>query len=398
MICALLVLIAFSRALQPGRRRAAALALFLLLSVGLALSGSRSGALVAGLGLLLLLATPALPARARISALAGLVAVSGAAILAMFLAGGAGNVAARIGQSFDPTLPAEFRLSARPLLWRAAGRLFAEHPVVGGGTGSFAWRVPDLLAAERRAIFSRDNPGSGYAQAIAETGAIGFLVTAAALVALGAQALRSWRGNAADGPASGAAVLAFVVALATGSHWLAADVCLLFFLVAAVSSGADERAPAIGRAVGGRLLTLAVAAYAVGAVAAVLSTGNPAETFRYSRRIGFHELEHGPGGAFRWTRQRFALWLVPGDPPLRLGLANFGPMGPVAVEARVAGEVVARRVLAAGAATAFVLSPGGRPAPVLFRLDKSFVPQRLGASTDRRRLGLLSTSSAETGP
>jgi O-antigen ligase len=404
MMCALLVLLAFSRALQPWRRRAAALALFLLLSAGLALSGSRSGALVAGLGVVLLLATPALPARARISALAGLVAVSIAAILATVVVtgggAGGGNLVTRIEQSFDSSLPAEYRLSARPLLWRAAGRLFAEHPIVGGGTGSFAWRIPDLLAPEGRQLASRDNPGSGYVQALAETGVIGFLVTAWACIALAAQAVRGWRSpSPSDGPAAATAVLAFVVALATGSHWLAADVCLLFFLMAAAAVPSDaSSAPETGSAVGRRLLALAVVAYAVGTVGAVLSTGSPEETFRYSRRVGFHELERGPGGTFRWTRERFALWLVPGDRTLRLGLANFGPMGPVAVEARAGGRVVSRRTLAPGAAAAYLLSPGARPAPVVFRVDTSFVPQRLGASADRRRLGVLSTSSAETGP
>jgi O-antigen ligase len=402
MTCALLLLLAFSRALQPGRRRAAALALFLLLACGLALSGSRSGALVAGLGLLLLLAAPALPARARISALAGLVAVGGAAILAMIAVGGGGSLGTRVAQTFDGRLPAEYRLSARPLLWRAAGRLFAEHPIVGAGTGAFGWRFPDLLAAERRTLGARDNPGSGYVQALAETGSIGFLVTAAAVAALAAQAIRRWRASDAgsDGPAAGAATLAFVAALVTGSHWLAADVCLLFFLVAAICAD-DPRAEVEAQATprrrnGKRLLAAALVVYAAGAVAAVLSTASPAETFRYSRRIGFHELERGPGGAYRWTRQRFALWVVPGDPPVRLGLANFGPTGtPITIEARAAGRLAGRRTLAPGTATAFTIAAGSGPGPVTFALDKSSVPRRLGVSGDRRRLGLLSTCSAD---
>jgi O-antigen ligase len=410
MTCALLLLLAFSRALQPGRRRAGALALFLLLACGLALSGSRSGALVAGLGLLLLLASPALPARARISALAGLVAVGGAAILAMIAVGGGGSLGTRIAQSFDVRLPEEFRLSARPLLWRAAGRLFTEHPIVGAGTGAFVWRFPDLLAAESRKLGARDNPGSGYVQALAETGSIGFLVTAVAVAALGAQAIRRLRASDAgsDGPAAGAATLAFAAALLTGSHWLAADVCLLFFLVAAICAD-DPRAEverhgeglghgpsAPPRRNGKRLLAAALVAYAVGAVAAVLSTASPAETFRYSRRIGFHELERGPGGAYRWTRQRFALWVVPGDPPVRIGLANFGPAGtPITVEARAAGRIAGRRTLAPGTATAFTIAPGSAPGAVTFALDKSVVPRRLGVAGDRRRLGLLSTCSAD---
>ncbi|HEY6099763.1 MAG TPA: hypothetical protein VIW03_10060, partial [Anaeromyxobacter sp.] len=137
---------------------------------------------------------------------------------------------------------------------------------------------------------------------------------------------------------------------------------------------------------------------AVSAAAAILSTSNPEETFRYSRRIGFHDLERGPGGPFRWTRQRFALLVAPQDPPLRLGLANFGPAGqPVTVTARVSGLPVLRRTLAPGQAMACRLLPGRAPGAVVFSLDRSFVPRRLGVSSDRRRLGVLSTSSAEGG-
>jgi O-antigen ligase len=401
--CALLLVVAFSRALQPGRRRALSLGLSLLLAAGLALSGSRSGAGMAGLGLLLVLVAPALPARARISAIAALVLVGGAALIAL-AAGARGNVGARILQTFDPSLPAEFRFSARPLLWRAAGRLFLEHPAAGAGMGVFAWRFPDLIAAEGRSVGARDNPGSGYVQALAETGAVGFLVTAGAVLSLAAQAFRKWRmpDAGSDGPAAGVAVAAFLVALAIGSHWLAADVGLVFFLLAARCGDDAERSssgqPGVGRAWSGRALAVAVGAYALAATAAILATSDPAETFRYSPRIGFHDLERGPGGAFRWTKQRFALRVSPGDAPLRLGLANFGPSGaPVTLEARSGDHSppAVRRTLRPGGATALWIAPGTSPAVVTFALDRSFVPRRLGVSADRRRLGLLSTSSAD---
>jgi hypothetical protein len=281
---------------------------------------------------------------------------------------------------------------------------------VGAGSGAFAWELPDLLADVHRSIGTRDNPGSGYVQALAETGAVGFAMTIGAALALAAQAWRRARASDADASdaAAGIAVLAFLAVLAVGSHWLAPDVALLFFLLAAASAG-GEAAPesvsrgaewARGRGTGigmGTLRTAAVAVYAAGVAAAILATARPEETFRHASWIGFHDREIGPGGPFRWTRSRFGFWLAPGE-RIRLGLANFGPLGqPVSLEGRSGPAVLYRKTLAPGAALALDLVGNGAPAAVVFRLDKSFVPRRLGVSPDSRRLGLLSTISPDAG-
>ncbi len=52
----------------------------------------------------------------------------------------------------------------------------AEYPIAGAGLGAFSWQLPNLLAEEGRALPLRDNPGNAYLQALAETGAIGFLL------------------------------------------------------------------------------------------------------------------------------------------------------------------------------------------------------------------------------
>ena len=59
--------------------------------------------------------------------------------------------------------------------------------------GVFSWRFPDLMREENRRFLMRDNPGSAYVQALAETGAAGFLLTAFFVVSLGALALRRAR-------------------------------------------------------------------------------------------------------------------------------------------------------------------------------------------------------------
>lgn len=397
LLCSLFLLVALAGVVRAsGRRRIGALLLCVALGAGLVLSGSRSGFVLAALSLILLLFSKAFSRRARGAALAGLLLLAAGAAAIAFRAG-TGSAGARLAQTFDPALPFEYRSSARPMLWRAAGRLFLRHPLEGAGMGAFTWRLPDLLLEEGRSLGTRDNPGSGYVQAFAETGAIGFLVTIAAAASLAAQA---WRGTRRPSPdpraaAAGISVVAFLAALAAGSHWLAADVSFLFFLLAAASAPeAGQREAGLVR----RLRIAAVLAYAGAVLVAIAGTGSPSETFRYAPRVGFHERETGPGGPFRWTRRRFAVRVRPGE-TVRLGLANFGPVGqPIVVEARCGGRTVYRRALPPGGATAVRIAGAARPSAIVFALDRTFVPRRLGVSGDRRTLGLLTTSSADTAP
>ncbi len=88
----------------------------------------------------------------------------------------------------------------------------------------------------------------------------------------------------------------------------------------------------------------------------------------------------------------------PGE-TVRLGLANFSADGkPITAVARAGGAELYRATFAPGQARAVRIAAGSRPAAITFTLDRSFVPRSLGASGDRRRLGLLSTSSLETSP
>ena len=280
------------------------------------------------------------------------------------------------------------------MLWRAAARLLAAHPVEGGGMGAFSWSLPDLLKEDGRTLPTRDNPGSGYVQALAETGVVGFALTLFAAAALGTQSWRRLRERDPDGgaAASAASVVVFLVALLAGSHWLAPDVSLLFFLLAATCAAQRPSQPqGVFRL--RRLAAVLVLVYGTAAAVAIAATAVPSETFRYAPRAGFHDREIGPGGPFRWTGRRFALWVRPGE-IVRLGLANFGPEGkPVRVSARAGGRGVYQATLGPGVGRAVRVVGGGEPAAVLFVLDRSFVPRRLGVSGDRRVLGLLSTAS-----
>jgi hypothetical protein len=254
--------------------------------------------------------------------------------------------------------------------------------------GVFSWQLPDLMSEENRRLALRDNPGSAYMQALAETGVAGFFLTALFVLATGRQALRRAREPDAWTGGAGVAAAAFLGALVVGSHWLASDVSLFFFLLAATAAGSSRaaesrlaRAPRVS----------AVVVYAVAAGIAILATARPEETFRHAPRIGFHDRESGPGGPFRWTRRRFALWLEPGE-TRRIVLAHFSPKSaPVDLAASLEGREVFRRRLAAGESVTLRLNGGSsRPGAFLFRVSDAFVPKRLGLSQDRRELGLLS--------
>jgi O-antigen ligase len=388
LLCALALVLVVAGLWRAGARPGSGPLAALVLAGGLFLSGSRTGFLLALFGILVLFLAGRLPSRARLASLAvlGAATVAGTALL---LRGSGGSLGARIAQSFDSNLPMEYRVSARPILWRAAGRLFLRHPIEGAGMGAFSWRFPDLMSEERRRFVMRDNPGSAYVQALAETGAAGFFLTALFALAAGRQALRRAR-EEEDGwiRGAGVATAAFLVVLAVGSHWLATDVSLFFFLLAAAAAGSSGAAES--RAARTSMLA-AVAVYAAAAAVAILLTASPAETFRNAPRIGFHDQESGPGGPFRWTRRRFALWLEPGQ-IRRLVLAHFSPsMRPVDLSATLEGRPVFLRSLKVGESVALRLQgSAGRPRAVVFEVSWTFVPKRLGLSQDRRELGLLS--------
>jgi O-antigen ligase len=374
------VLVAFAlRRDRPGW----ALPALLPLLLGLALSGSRSGFLMAVFGGGAVIALAPVGGRLRaglaLAAIATLVVLLGTALVR----GSPGDVGERLGQLFRSSLSLEDRASSRPILWRAALQLFTESPVVGGGLGSFSWRLPDLAGVDRDRLALRDNPGSAYLQALAETGIVGLFLTLVFVVSLGRQALSRARDPVSSGAST--AVLAFLLVSVVGSHWLAPEAGFLFFLLCAVVASRGERS----RQTGARLRLLLVALFAILAARAVFATADPAVTFRNANRIGFFDREIGTGGAFRWTRRRFAL-RVGRDAPERILLANYSRDGkPVEVTLRAdEGSVLFRRTLAPGGATRLALWAGGRPRVFRFELSRSFVPKRLGLS-DRRELGVV---------
>jgi len=380
LLCGAGIVVLLSLAISRPERWRWAIGALLPLPIGLALSGSRSGFLVALLGSAAVIALGSIRGRFRVALV---LAAFGLAVGMFLLRGSPGSLGGRLGQLFESARSLDDRTSSRPVLWRAAVQLFSESPVEGGGLGSFSWRLPDLVEGRGNRLPMRDNPGSVYLQALAETGAIGLALTLLFVAALLGQALARRRDPEASG--SAAALCAFVLAFLVGSHWLAPELSLLFFLLAAQVAGAGGgRGKAIDRAAIGL-----IALYAAAAMLAVFRTAGPAETFRYSKLIGFHRMEHGPGGPFRWTRKKFATWVRPGEPE-QLSLANYSPEGkPIGMSVAISGRVLYRRAVRPGETVNLALWSAGRARALVFSLDRAFVPKRLTGSDDRRELGLL---------
>ncbi|HEY7114186.1 MAG TPA: O-antigen ligase family protein [Thermoanaerobaculia bacterium] len=385
LLCGIALVVSAGRWIDARRRALPTLGV-VIFAAGLVLSGSRSGLLVAGGSLALFMI---LRRRARSARILGLAAAALAllALAALLTSGTPGTLGGRLAATFDGSQSVVSRASARPVLWKAAVRLFREHPLEGGGMGVFTWRLPDLLQAQGVRWKMRDNPGSAYFQALAETGLLGLAVTLVFAAALARAALSRVEKEPADAVASACAVavLAFLGALAVGSHWLAPDAGLLFFLAAAVAAPSASGV----RAFPGRLWLAAwVVLYAGAAAVSTLSTAREAEAFRYSSRLGFYPPE--PGGGFRWTQRHFALRPEP-EERVRLLLANYSPLGrPVEVRATAAGALVWRGTVAPGRALGLRVSgaPAGARA-VVFTLSSAFVPRALGIpGGDARELGL----------
>jgi O-antigen ligase len=390
LLCGLALPFAPALLLPAGRRRALGIGLVVLAPAGLVLSGSRSG-LALGLLATAVFAVAAARGRAKRgrAVLAGAAAAAVVALLLVVARGDPGSAGARLARVFEPGRSAEARTSHRPLLWRSAVRLFLRHPVAGAGMGAFSWQLPTLAAEEGRSLPLRDNPGNAYLQSLAEGGVIGFLLTLSLAAAFARQA-GSALADPETGPAGragGAAVLGFLAALLFGSHWLAPDVALLFFLIAAViaRSGGPSR-----RTWSSRARAALVAGYAAAALFQARSTVSSDETFRYRQGVGFYARETGPGGPFYWTARRFALRLAPGQ-KMRLVLAHYTPEGrSVDLTAESGGRIVLRKTLAAGQSVDLLLSGAQRGHRVIrFSLSRAFTPKRLGLSGDSRELGVL---------
>ncbi len=184
---ALCYLIALWR--QPRYRRRVAAGAFpvLIALASVPLSGSRGGllSLVVEIILLAVILWQFLPGhRHRHVAVAGALAI--AAVAAMFLWLDPGQVSQRLRTLADVHRAPEATLGERRLLTRDALRIFADHPGLGTGLGSFATVYPRYRSFA--SDLEWDHAHDDYVEALAETGIAGgaLIVAALALFVTGA--------------------------------------------------------------------------------------------------------------------------------------------------------------------------------------------------------------------
>jgi len=167
---------------QPRYRRRVAAAAFpvLIALASVPLSGSRGGlvSLVVEVVLLAVILWRHLPgARHRRAAVVG--ALSIAAATAMFLWLDPGQLSQRLRTVTDVHRAPEATLGERQLLTRDALHIFAEHPLLGTGLGSFATVYPRYRSFP--SDLEWDHAHDDYAEAFAETGVVGGALILAAL-------------------------------------------------------------------------------------------------------------------------------------------------------------------------------------------------------------------------
>ena len=357
-----------------------------VMAAGLALSGSRSGVAIAGIGIVALLVARGTRARGRAAVLLfGAVLLVGVAVLRV--SNGPGSAGERLGQIFDGRLPdrvprvraagplGERRATLRAAPGRRRGprRVFvaAAQPARRAGPSGRDPRQPrQRVPAGARGDGSRRPPPDG-----------GPGVRARARV-VGGAARRGRAGRGGRQRRGGAGVprrLAGGLALVRPRR----RVSLL---------------PARGRH-GARAARRASALEPRRGAAAWRSTpprrssrrsarAGPTRPSATARRSAFTSASPDRAGPFRWTQRRFALRVEPGRTQ-RILLSHYTPEGrrvELTVEADDRGSPPARSSPASPSRCGSPPDAGG-PRDFRFTLSRAFVPRRLGVSGDRRELG-----------
>jgi hypothetical protein len=324
------------------------------------------------------------------------VAVASAVLLALLAAGVLdtlqlhGRVVERLGRlTQDPN---------RLRLWQTALLMAADHPVLGVGTGRFAFFFREYAGTLAQGFGPFwGTAHSLYLHLLAEQGLVGL---ASFLVFVGSVWLGAFGGLRAI-PAGPAALLAGLLAALAG--WLTYAVVQFTFRVnALVYLACILAGTAVALAVpalpppGRRRPWLAVAI----AVGLVLASARAYDALQrpvpLGYEAGFYRWERQPeGGAARWTRRRAAV-SVPAQGRV-LALRLRAPIPDVERRPQVVRVWVDRRGpetvrLATGAWQALdvrIDKPPGAPVLVELEVGYTFVPSRVAASRDQRTLGVM---------
>jgi hypothetical protein len=372
----------------PAALRALGAAAAALGSVAVVFTFQRAAyvALVAGLVVLAVLLHRLRRAGALPWLLAALVLVGAVvAVDALWLQGRALGRLARLGQD-------ENRLR----LWQTALRMALDHPILGVGTGRYAFFFQQYAGELARGFGPFwGTAHSLYLHLLAEQGVVGLLSFAALFGGLWLGAVR--RLPAVD-DARGLALAGLLAALA---GWLVYGIVqftfrvpALVYLAALLAGAAVALAPPARRRLPRWALLVGIG------IALALLGGRAAEALRRpvtpGYEAGFHRWERQPDGrAARWTRGRAALSVPAGGPALEL--AFRAPIRDVAarpqqVRVWLDGRPAPTMTLASPEWQTITLpvdQPVGSPVLVEVEPGYTFVPSQAAPSRDHRRLGVM---------
>jgi len=289
----------------------------------------------------------------------------------------------------------------RLTLWGAAFRMLADHPLLGVGTGRYAFFFREYADPKVLPGFGPfwGTAHSTYLQLLAEQGILGLASFAVCFGAVGRGVLRRLPALPGD---SRLVVEGLVASLAGWFAYAAIQYvfrvdALLYLVFILAGWAAGLAAPATRPAPGGAARRLAGVALVAGVVLfgvrveAALRRPVPP-----GYEAGFHRWERQPDGApARWTGGRAALTARVDGRGLVLTLR--APIPDVAARPQVVRVWVDRRPvppvrLAASdwqTLTVPVERPRGDHVLVEFETAYTFVPARLAPSADTRRLGVM---------
>jgi hypothetical protein len=231
------VAIAFERG-RPGAQRVAAVAVLAALGCAFVLAISRGAWLALAAAVVLrALFSPGKSFGRRIAGAAAVVA-AGAAALALLYA------SYPLMHERIHEFMADAGERTRPLVWRGAWGIFAEHPLFGGGAGCF-----DVLFEKFRPIGFRDDPvyaHCDYLNTLCDYGIVGFLLF------FGPAALVLWRCAGASGVRGAAftGLVAFALHLLVDFHLKLPALAMIAATVSALLAAKEWPGPPEGLAPG----------------------------------------------------------------------------------------------------------------------------------------------------
>ena len=376
-------------------RRVAWSAVAVVIAAGLWLTGSRT-ALAAVLPALLVL----YPVRPPISRRA-LWSLTAAIVCALLVTAALGWQRFTATEGDPRTLPMAFGF--RVEMARAAGAMFAEHPVFGLGIGRFYPESGAYISERFRQLVPRENAHNNFLQVLAELGLVGFVPFLALLLVPAARLVQFGRRGRPPGAVVGAAagLAAFVLTWFAGHPLLIFEVAASFWILlgtvtAALAWRQDEpaSAPAPSR-------RSAAAAAACGALALSVIASAPvrglAERPRWNLQsiaIGLSAWEPGENGTrFRTLEGERGQFYVPADTtsmrlPLRLAPSQAAGDA-VSLHLSIDGVLVSRvRVEATEWRDESVVMPKSAPLRPFRTIEVNVGERRAGADGNQPRVQL----------